>query len=85
MEEKDTQKWGKFRMVSGVQVFEPQEACETFNARKHPCGDCHFCQMCSDARCNACRTAPGTKDHGKKLSTKEQIRLFEAINRNPPS
>jgi hypothetical protein len=23
--------------------------------RKHPCRDCHCCQMCSDDRCAVCR------------------------------
>lgn len=23
--------------------------------KKHPCPDCHTCQMCSDDRCNVCR------------------------------
>ncbi len=23
--------------------------------KKHPCPDCHFCQWCSDSRCNLCR------------------------------
>jgi hypothetical protein len=23
--------------------------------KKHPCPDCHFCQWCSDARCNLCK------------------------------
>ena len=36
--------------------------------RKHPCRDCFTCQMCSDARCEACRgketeTTGGGKGH----------------------
>ena len=46
--------------------------------KKHPCPDCHFCQFCSDSRCNPCR-ATGKKP--RKLSMAEQIELFEELNR----
>lgn len=49
--------------------------------KKHPCPDCHFCQMCSDSRCNACRSEKGCS---KKLSFSEQIRLYEEMNAKDP-
>ncbi|MFH1135885.1 MAG: hypothetical protein V1816_07345 [Pseudomonadota bacterium] len=49
--------------------------------RKHRCGDCEFCQMCSEARCNVCRGASKGK---KPLSVQEQIGLFEKVNRDDP-
>ena len=47
------------------------------NCKKHPCGDCRFCQWCSDDRCSMCRSHKGC---GKKLSVAEQIALYESIN-----
>ncbi len=29
--------------------------------KKHPCPDCHACQMCSEDRCNVCRTCCKSK------------------------
>jgi hypothetical protein len=50
--------------------------------KKHPCGDCRFCQWCGDDRCSLCR---GTRSPGKrKLSVAEQIALYEEINRQRP-
>ncbi len=52
-------------------------------SKKHGCPDCHFCQLCSDSRCNACR---GGKKKGtcNKLSFSEQIRLYEELNSKDP-
>jgi hypothetical protein len=33
--------------------------------KKHPCPDCHFCQWCSDSRCNLCRQGPEGCRKGK--------------------
>ena len=85
MDKRNLEKWGEFKTISGLKVFEPQGACATSPSQKHPCADCHFCQMCSDGRCSACRMSENT--HGenhrpKKLSIREQVGLFEAINGN---
>lgn len=45
--------------------------------KKHPCPDCHFCQFCSETRCNACR---GKGSVVKKMSLQEQIDLFNKLN-----
>lgn len=53
--------------------------------RKHPCPDCHFCQDCSDARCHACRRDRTQSLDGwcpRKLSLREQVALYEALNRS---
>jgi hypothetical protein len=49
--------------------------------RKNSCEDCHVCQLCSDSRCNCCRSAkpPGSCP---KMSFSEQIRLYDQINAN---
>ena len=46
--------------------------------KKCPCPDCTFCQWCSDDRCRMCK---GEKSCGKKLSSAEQIELYERLNR----
>jgi hypothetical protein len=46
-------------------------------SKKHPCPDCTFCQWCSDDRCRMCR-AP--KACCRKLSSAEQIELYERMN-----
>ncbi|MBU2548662.1 MAG: hypothetical protein KKB20_09650 [Proteobacteria bacterium] len=62
-----------------------READRVGGPKKHRCPDCHFCQMCSDARCNACRsgqTGPPAR------SSAEQIEMFEKLNENdshPPN
>lgn len=30
-------------------------------AKKHRCGDCHFCQWCSEERCRLCRGCKARK------------------------
>ena len=62
-------------------VFEPGKGRET-SVKKHPCSDCHFCQFCSDSRCAACHGGKGGEKEapGRKLSIREQIRLYDAIN-----
>jgi len=47
--------------------------------KKCPCPDCKFCQRCSDDRCRICRREQGC---ARKLSSAEQIALYEKIN-NP--
>ena len=48
------------------------------DCKKHPCPDCTFCQFCSETRCRACRCK---SKKSRKLSTQEQIALFEEMNR----
>lgn len=48
--------------------------------KKHPCPDCSFCQWCSDDRCRLC--LEGERCKKRKLSLREQIELYESINRN---
>ena len=45
--------------------------------KKHPCPDCTFCQWCSDDRCRICRCQKGC---ARKLSSAEQIELYERLN-----
>ena len=45
--------------------------------KKCPCPDCRFCQWCSDDRCRICR---GEKGCRRKLSSAEQIALYEQLN-----
>lgn len=49
--------------------------------RKYACADCHICQLCSDSRCNCCRSAK-TPGSCPKMSFSEQIRLYDQINAN---
>ncbi|MCX7821875.1 MAG: hypothetical protein N2260_00335 [Syntrophobacterales bacterium] len=50
--------------------------------RKHNCADCYFCQMCAESRCNLCRhKGKGKRCEEKKLNMKEQVELYELINR----
>lgn len=51
--------------------------------KKHECADCRICQLCSDARCNCCRSAK-TSGICSKMSFSEQIRLYEQTNANDP-
>ena len=62
-------------------VFEPGEGREN-SVKKHPCADCHFCQFCSDSRCAACHGGKGRPAGSlcRKLSIREQIQLYDAIN-----
>jgi hypothetical protein len=83
MESQDTRSHDRFQPVAGFRmVFDP--ACSQPGVpKKHQCSDCHFCQGCSESRCQACR---GGKDgcrgsSARKLSVREQICLYEAINR----
>jgi len=50
---------------------------QTEGCKKHPCPDCTFCQWCSDDRCRMCRAQKGS---GKKLSSADQIALYESVN-----
>lgn len=73
----------RFRPMGGVRrVFDP-DCLHRDEFKKHPCSDCHFCQGCSESRCQACR---GGKNRcqgqpARKLSIREQICLYEDINR----
>ncbi len=65
---------------AGEKVHDPEQVV----AKKHPCPDCRFCQMCSDTRCNSCRGGGASGKCGPKLSFDEQIRLYEEVNANDP-
>ena len=52
-------------------------ASDREGTKKHPCPDCSFCQWCSDDRCGICRAE---KVCVRKLSSAEQIALYERIN-----
>jgi hypothetical protein len=45
--------------------------------KKHPCPDCDFCQWCSDDRCRLCLDRECKR---RKLSLREQIAFYEAVN-----
>ena len=53
-------------------------AADENGGKKHPCPDCKFCQWCSDDRCRICRMSKGCGR--KKLSSAEQIELYERLN-----
>ncbi len=56
-------------------VYQPSAVHD--GVKKNPCPDCHFCQQCSEARCQACR---GPARITPRLSFAEQIALFESLN-----
>lgn len=71
-----------FVAVAGMKrVYEPRLELRA-GGKKHPCPDCHFCQFCSDARCQSCRHPNNRVDKGscQNLSLAEQILLYERIN-----
>lgn len=84
METSDPVCRNRFHSVAGVKmVFDPadtQSGCR----QKHKCADCHFCQGCSESRCQTCRGGKSSclGASGHKLSIREQIRLYEQINKN---
>jgi hypothetical protein len=83
MEEQNSSHESQFVTVAGLQrVYEPAIG-RSGEAKKHPCKDCHFCQFCSDARCCSCRSKQdgNAKAPNRKLSIREQIALYEQINR----
>lgn len=54
METDEKQEKLHFVMIGGLKVYSP--AASLLDCpKKHPCPDCHFCQYCSDARCQTCR------------------------------
>ncbi|MGV8073838.1 MAG: hypothetical protein AB2L11_04695 [Syntrophobacteraceae bacterium] len=82
METKQSEPNRCFTPVSGMtMVYEPGCGVKQ-TAKKHPCPDCHYCQYCSESRCNSCRGKKNTPATGRrrKLSLHEQILLFEEIN-----
>jgi len=73
----------RFRPLAGMRmVYEPGSTGRE-EPKKHPCADCHFCQQCSDVRCEACRCQRIglEKRLDRKLSLREQSQLFQRINR----
>jgi hypothetical protein len=53
------------------------------SGKKHSCPDCAFCQWCGDDRCRLCLDRkPACR---RKLSLREQIALYEAVNRGEKS
>jgi hypothetical protein len=53
--------WIKVEGVVGL-VYDPSAAVRACPGKKHPCLDCHFCQMCSDDRCALCRRPTAADD-----------------------
>lgn len=79
------QKALEFQAMCGLsRVYQPKQGA-TGAQKKHPCPDCHFCQLCSDVRCQSCRKShcgpPSMKAANR--SVREQIALFEQINIEP--
>ncbi|MBJ6799350.1 hypothetical protein [Geomonas propionica] len=61
--------------------MEEKKEC-AHDCKKHPCPDCSFCQWCSDDRCRMCL---GKQSPKKKLSSAEQIALYESLNQKKPA
>ncbi|WP_224982746.1 hypothetical protein [Geomonas agri] len=61
--------------------MEEKKEC-AHDCKKHPCPDCSFCQWCSDDRCRMCL---GKQKPRKKLSSAEQIALYESLNQKKPA
>ncbi|GEM_PF-2061982 len=57
-----------FVRVPGLKglVWEPETHAE--QKKKHPCKDCHHCQMCGDDRCTVC-LGPGPDQSKNKTCT----------------
>ncbi len=55
-----------FVRLPGVEgkVYVPE--ADSKGRKKHPCKDCHSCQMCSDDRCAVCRGQVGPSEKTKK-------------------
>jgi hypothetical protein len=52
--------------------------------KKHPCGDCDFCQWCSDDRCRLC--LKGKNCCRRKLTISEQVAAYDELNKkNTPT
>ncbi len=65
---------------------ESEPACAqpgTASSKKFACRDCYFCQLCSDSRCNSCRTARAAANR-PGMSISEQILMYDKINANDP-
>ncbi len=48
--------WERVPGLAG-KVYVPEPFFE--QPKKHPCPDCHACQMCGDDRCHLCRKRGG--------------------------
>lgn len=83
MESRDPVCKDRFQSVAGFRmVFDPS-CSQSGPNKKHQCSDCHFCQGCAESRCQACRRSKTScsGSQNRKLSVREQICLYEAINR----
>jgi len=67
---------------SDSDCFEDVPANCRNSQKKHPCPDCYFCQWCSEDRCRLCRKKEPPRPH---LGFKEQIALYERLNRKTDS
>lgn len=85
MESEERKENLRFVLVGGLKVYSPA-ASVLECPKKHACGDCHFCQFCSDARCQTCRSNEKRSNHcsADKLSLSDQVLLYEEINANSP-
>ncbi len=84
MESDKTKSKPRFVKICGMElVYDPGSNAED-PVKKNPCPDCHFCQFCSDSRCDACRRGDrpcaGPRAGCRKLSLREQILLYDEIN-----
>jgi hypothetical protein len=86
MKSRDSLRHACFEPVAGLGlVFDPTCPRDGVH-KKHQCADCHFCQGCSESRCQTCRDSAAQQSGSSnassgKLSVREQILLYEAINR----
>lgn len=69
---------------AGGEPWNERPGSERKPEKKHSCPDCHFCQLCSDSRCHACRSEKSGGGCFRKMSFSEQICLYDEVNLNDP-
>lgn len=77
-ESRDKFKELKFISIGGLKVYSPALS-DGRREQKHSCPDCHFCQFCSDTRCQSCRGGekPSACHAAGKSSGVESVALFD--------